>query len=321
MRRRPLYVASFVVLFAGLSFPLLLRHAFSQEGYRLADSAAVQKLPDRQGGLMGMKTAAPRTVVLPDGTSIVVYLVEKIDVRQRPTFGHGDVLYAVNGVLFTSMDGMPRYVQSLPPGSTATVEILKAPPKRWRGRYVPLEQRTALSATVEIFSTPSKYARPPGPPPSPEQLERERLHIATMAAAGYATGTVIQAILNALGRGPDLAGPILAPSRIPPDTGLTPDQKSLLQNTDEPKKATPYGFDAPAVQPGCPWGWTRLRNKPEFLALLPLEVPWCKLWKSVAGPEAAEPSETRSREAVSRLPGRLARSSPHSGSEKTVWEA
>ena len=59
-----------------------------------------------------MKTAAPRTVVLPDGTSIVVYVVEKIDIRMRPPFKIGDVLYAMNGMLFTSMDGMPRYVQS-----------------------------------------------------------------------------------------------------------------------------------------------------------------------------------------------------------------
>ena len=65
-----------------------------RRAYKLVDSAAVQKLPNRQGGLLGMKTAAPRTVVLQDGTSIVVYLVEKIDVRQRPPFGQGDVLYA-----------------------------------------------------------------------------------------------------------------------------------------------------------------------------------------------------------------------------------
>ena len=168
----PLDVALCIVLFAGLVFPFFLRHAFAQEGYRLADSAAVQRLPDRQGGLSGMKTSAPRTVVLPDGTSIVVYVVEKIDVRTRPPFKNGDVLYAVNGVLFTSLDGMPRYVQSLAPGSTATVEFLQAPRKRWNGRAVPLEQMPSVSATVEIFSTPSRYACPTcpkPPPPTPEQ--------------------------------------------------------------------------------------------------------------------------------------------------------
>src|SRR4029453_7961106 len=185
MRRRPLQDVLCITLFAGLAFPFLLRHAFAVDGYVLTDSAAVQKLPDRQGGLLGLKTAMPRTVVLPDGTNIVVYVVEKIDMRPRPPFGNGDVLYAVNGMLFTSMDGMPRYVQSLPPGSTATLEYLKAPPRRWKGQFVPLEQRTALSATVDIISTPSRYARPPGPPPSPQQLERERQHVAKMAAAGY----------------------------------------------------------------------------------------------------------------------------------------
>jgi hypothetical protein len=31
----------------------------------------------------------------------------------RPPFKIGDVLYAVNGVLFTSLDGMPRYVHRI----------------------------------------------------------------------------------------------------------------------------------------------------------------------------------------------------------------
>jgi hypothetical protein len=162
-------VALGIVLFAGLLFPLLQRHAFAQEGYRLADSAAVQRLPNREGGLWGMKTSAPRTVTLPDGTNIIVYEIEKIDRSAQPPFKIGDVLYAVNGVLFTSMDGMPRYVQSLVPGSTATVDFLLAPPKRRRGRAVPMEQMTAVSATVQIFSTHSRYARPPGPPLTSEQ--------------------------------------------------------------------------------------------------------------------------------------------------------
>ena len=83
MRRGPLDVALCIALSVGLVFPFFLRHAFAQESYRLADSAAVQRLPDREGGLSGMKTSAPRTVVLPDGTNIVVYEVEKIDVPQR----------------------------------------------------------------------------------------------------------------------------------------------------------------------------------------------------------------------------------------------
>jgi hypothetical protein len=207
MRLRPLDVGLSIALLAGLAFPFFLRHAFAQN-YRLADSAAVQRLPNHQSGLSGMKTAAPRTVALPDGTNIVVYVVEKIDVRARPAFKNGDVLYAVNGLLFTSLDGMPRYVQSLPPSSTAAVEFLQAPPKRWQGRTAPVEQMPSVSASVEIISISSRYACPtcPKPPPkTPEQQLREALHVANMAAAGYATGTVIQAIFNAVGLTPDRA--------------------------------------------------------------------------------------------------------------------
>ena len=203
MRRGPLDVALCIVLFAGLVFPFFLRHAFAQEGYRLADSAAVQRLPDRQGGLSGMKTSVPRTVVLPDGTSIVVYVVEKIDARARPPFKNGDVLYAVNGMLFTSMDGMPRYVQSLAPGSTATVEILQAPPKRWHGRTVPLEQMPSVLATVEIFSTHSRYARPAWPSAfSGTESKREAAYSENGGCRAMRSGTVIQAIFNTLGIGP-----------------------------------------------------------------------------------------------------------------------
>jgi hypothetical protein len=62
MRLRPWNVALSIALLAGLAFPFFLRHVFAQS-YRLADSAAVQRLPDHQSGLSGMKTAAPRTVV------------------------------------------------------------------------------------------------------------------------------------------------------------------------------------------------------------------------------------------------------------------
>ena len=40
------------------------------------------------------------------------------------------------------------------------------------------------------------------------------LHIAKMAAAGYATGTVIQAILNTLGLGPDRVFGLMMKTRL-----------------------------------------------------------------------------------------------------------
>jgi hypothetical protein len=253
MHRGPLDVALCITLFAGLVVPFFLRHVFAQEGYRLADSAAVQRLPDRQGGLWGMKTSVPRTVALPDGTNIVVYVVEKIDSRARPPFKNGDVLYAVNGVLFTSLDGMPRYVQSLAPGSTATVEILKAPRKRWHGRTVPVEEMPSVSATVGIFSTTSKYACPTcpkPPPPSPEQKLREDLHVAKMAVAGYAMGTVIQAILNTVGLGPEAVFEHIM--KTPPplkETGPTREQINNIQGRETPQKPTDYGFKAKPINP------------------------------------------------------------------------
>ena len=253
MRRGPLDVALCIVLFAGLVFPFFLRHAFAQEGYRLTDSAAVQRLPDRQGGLSGMKTSVPRTVVLPDGTSIVVYVVEKIDVRRRPPFKNGDVLYAVNGVLFTSLDGMPRYVQSLAPGSTATVELLKAPRKRWNGRTVPLEERPSVLATVEIFSTSSRYACPScpkPPPPTPDQKLREDLHVAKMAVAGYAMGTVIQAILNTLGLGPDRVFELIMKNPPLRETGMTPGEINNANGRVPPQKPTEYNGLPPAINTG-----------------------------------------------------------------------
>jgi hypothetical protein len=247
-----LVVALCIALSAGLVFPFFLGHAFAQEGYRLTDSAAVQRLPDRQGGLLGMKSAAPRTVVLPDGTSIVVYVVERIDIRKRPPFKIRDVLYAVNGLLFTSVDGMPRYVQSLAPGSTATVEFLQAPRSRWHGRAVPLEQRPSVSATVEIFSTPSRYpcpTCPKPPPPTPEQIARENAHIAKMAAAGYAMGTVIQAILDAFGMGPAAVFEYITKTRPPlRDTGMTRAEKRLQKNTGNPE-SPPLAPPTPAINP------------------------------------------------------------------------
>jgi hypothetical protein len=186
----------------------------------------------------------------PDGTSIVVYEIERIDRRARPPFKIGDVLYAVNGVLFTSLDGMPRYVESLAPGSTATVDFLQAPPKRWQRRAVPMEQMPAVSATVQIFSTYSSYARPPGPPLTPEQKRREDLHVAKMAAAGYATGTVIQAILDALGVGPGLAGPIFDWPREFSNGGMTPAQRNNAQGREPSQKSPEFNGLPPAINRG-----------------------------------------------------------------------
>jgi len=252
MRLRPLDVALSIALLAGLAFPFFLCHALAQN-YRLADSAAVQRLPDRQSGLSGMKTAAPRTVALPDGTNIVVYVVEKIDVHTRPPFKNGDVLYAVNGLLFTSLDGMPRYVQSLPPGSTAAVEYLQAPPKRWKGRTVPVEQMPHALATVEIISISSRYACPTCPPPPPKppgQQLREDLHVAKMAVAGYAVGTVIQAILNTLGLTPDRVFEHIMKTPPPSrDTGMTRAQKNLQESLGKaPEKPSPAP-PTPAIDP------------------------------------------------------------------------
>jgi hypothetical protein len=172
----------------------------------------------------------------------------------RPPFKIGDVLYAVNGVLFTSLDGMPRYVQSLAPGSTATVELLKAPPRRWRGQAVPLEQRPSVSATVEIFSTSSRYACPTcpkPPPPTPEQKLREDLHVAKMAVAGYTMGTVIQAIFNTLGLGPDRVFELMMKNPPVRETGMTSSERNNSNSRDTLQKPTEYnGFDVPPINPG-----------------------------------------------------------------------
>jgi hypothetical protein len=70
--RRLLRLALCIVLITGLAVPLSLRNAFAQNRYALLDSAAVQQLPNRQGGILGMKTATPLRVDLLDGRNIVV---------------------------------------------------------------------------------------------------------------------------------------------------------------------------------------------------------------------------------------------------------
>ena len=164
------------------------------------------------------------------------------------------MLYAVNGLLFTSLDGMPRYVQSLPPGSTAAVEFLQAPPKRWKGRTAPVEQMPHALATVEIISISSRYACPtcPKPPPKPPgQQFKEDLHVAKMAVAGYTMGTVIQAIFNALGLTPDRVFEHIMKNPPIRDTGMTPAQRNNANSRDTPQKPTEYeGFDVPPINPG-----------------------------------------------------------------------
>jgi hypothetical protein len=144
-------------------------------------------------------------------------------------------------------------VQSLAPGSTATVDFLQAPPKRWRGRAVPMEQMPSVSATVEIFSTPSRYACPtcPKPPPkTPGQQLREDLHVANMAVAGYATGTVIQAIFNALGLGPDRVFELIMKNPPLQETGPTRGERKLMENAGKPPDKPSPGFKVKQQFPG-----------------------------------------------------------------------
>jgi hypothetical protein len=122
--RRLLRLALCIVLITGLAVPLSLRNAFAQNRYALLDSAAVQQIPNRQGGILGIKTATPLRVDLLDGRNIVVSRVDRVDHREPSPIRINDVLYAVDGLFFSTADGMPRYVQSLAPGSTATVEYV-----------------------------------------------------------------------------------------------------------------------------------------------------------------------------------------------------
>jgi hypothetical protein len=92
--RRLLRLALCIVLITGLAVPLSLRNAFAQNRYALLDSAAVQQLPNRQGGILGMKTATPLRVDLLDGRNIVVYRVDRVDHREPSPIRINDVLYA-----------------------------------------------------------------------------------------------------------------------------------------------------------------------------------------------------------------------------------
>ena len=181
----------------------------AQNYYTLLDSAAVQKLPNRQGGIFGLKDAMPIPVELSDGTTVVVYRVDRIDHRAPPPFRIGDVLCTVNGAFFSSVDGMPRYVQSLTPGSTATVEYLPrewvSPRRQTASRYAPPAHAPSASATVQIISIPSKYPRPPGPPR--ERTEAERRHVMAMSAKGFLVGSVGRLFSDAMGGLPSVMGP------------------------------------------------------------------------------------------------------------------
>ena len=170
-----------------------------------------------------MKDATPVPVVLSDGTTLVVYRVDRIDHRAPPPFRIGDVLCTVNGAFFSTVDGMPRYVQSLTPGSTAMIEYLPrewvTPRRRGSSRYASPAQTPSLSATVQIISIPTRY---PGQP-VPETTEAGRRFIAGMSAIGTAYGTGLQMFLDAIGGLPSVSGPGLGLSggpRTPEEIGI-----------------------------------------------------------------------------------------------------
>jgi hypothetical protein len=70
-----------------------------------------------------------------------------------------------------------------------------------------------------------------------------------MAAAGYAMGTVIQAILNALGLGPDRVFELMNTPRPLRDTGMTRAQRNLQESLGKaPEKPSPAP-PTPAIDP------------------------------------------------------------------------
>jgi hypothetical protein len=217
----------------------------AQNRYVLLDSASVRKLPNRQGGIFGLQDAMPIPVELSDGTTLVVYRVDRIDHRAPPPFRIGDVLCTVNGAFFSTIDGMPRYVQSLAPGSTATVEYLPrelvTPRRRESSRYASPAQTPSLSAMVHIISIPSKYPRPPGPPR--EMTEAERRHIMFMHAKGAAYGTVLQAALDMIGGLPSVMGPGYVPPSPFPGNGGVQELIRRNENQPQPKQDGPSIYD------------------------------------------------------------------------------
>jgi hypothetical protein len=216
------------VLIASLVFPLTattqtstLTPAAPEKRYALFDASTVRRLPDHKGNIPGLRRSWPRDVVLPDGTKIVVYQVSLIDRRSvpPPPFRPGDILYAVDGILFKSIDGLPRYLQSLTPGSMATVEYLSPPPhvrsseppRNAAAHYAKLMARSSAPqnlvpslVTVQIIFQPATYTcrRCPADPPKTTPAE-ELKAMAPYMLAGAASGTLIQAIFDTLKLGPD----------------------------------------------------------------------------------------------------------------------
>jgi hypothetical protein len=69
-----------------------------------------------------------------------------------------------------------------------------------------------------------------------------------MAAAGYATGTVIQAIFNALGLTPDRVFEHIMKNPPPlRETGPTRDERRNARSRDTPQGETEFGFKAPPI--------------------------------------------------------------------------
>jgi hypothetical protein len=220
----------------------------AQHYYTLLDSAAVQKLPNRQGGIFGLKDAMPIPVKLSDGTTVVVYRVDKIDHRAPPPFRIGDVLCTVNGAFFSTIDGMPRYVQSLAPDSTATVEYLPrewvTPKRRASSRYASPAHAPAASETVQIISTPTRYFGQP----VPERTEAGLRNELAMSAAGYGLGTIIQGVINAFGGLPSPGTPVIMPPRGRPG-GWQEFTNKTNEGQSKPENNGPSIYEVPPIHP------------------------------------------------------------------------
>jgi hypothetical protein len=121
----PFRLSLCIVLIAGLVFPFSVRPSHAANGYTLLDAATEQRLPDRQG-ILGIEISPDgTTATFPDGTRTTAYPIKRVlpdSVLVQSPIGVGAIIYAVNGVLFTTPDGLPRYIRSLAPGSTAKNE-------------------------------------------------------------------------------------------------------------------------------------------------------------------------------------------------------
>ena len=174
-----------LVLIVGLVFPLSIRSTHAESRYTLLDATAVQRLPDRQGAL-GIEIATSGTTAdFPNGTKTTAYPVRKVlpySVLRQSPIGVGASIYAVNGVLFTTPDGLPRYIRSLVPGSTAVIE------------YFPGKNMSPRVTAVRIGGSEAATS-PPAPAPVtraytqeiPDETQENTTNILKWIGIGIAT--------------------------------------------------------------------------------------------------------------------------------------